>query len=137
MGTRFLRQSMEPRRRSCPRSLASRSPTTSRKSTSVQTCAVAPSDGAGRSGSSGEPAGTVVHLLDSVLSAVTRTGGLSPSGQTPPSCTHSGGGLVVLPEPRTDPAAGADVLGQLVNGVGALPVGLQRELVDDEPGTAE
>ena len=30
-------------------------------------------------------------MLLSVVSAVISTGGLSPIGQTPPSCTHSGG----------------------------------------------
>ena len=43
----------------------------------------------------------------------------------------------MLPEPGAEPAGPADVLVELVNGVGALPVGLERELVDDQAGVAE
>ncbi len=64
--------------RSCRRSFASRSATSNRTSTSVHTRRTAP------------PSATSVHVLVVSVSAVTSSGGLSPSGQVSPCSTKSG-----------------------------------------------
>ena len=73
------------------------------------------------------------RVLLSVVSAVIRTGGLSPSGHTPPSWIHSGGDGEAVEQPGPEPAGGRQVRLQLGDPVGAPAIGLQRELVDHQP----
>ena len=70
-----------------------------------------------------------VNVLDSSVSAVTSSGGLSPCGHTPPSTIQSGR-LVKCSRSSARAGRYPDVLLQLGDRVRAAPVGLERELMD-------